>query len=230
MTGFGRLAATILTAALLGGCTATGQDPSGGSNYTAAPAAGGSARSKRSTAQIYMFRGGFNGAFSTGITDMATQLRHKGIPAHDLSWSASGRGLSTIKKAVVRNPRTGPIILVGHSLGAGSAISIAEDLTDAGITVDLVIVFDSLGATRVPKGVRRFVSFKASGNRNKPGSFRPGKGFDGQIVNVDVRNLPGLDESSHWNIVNQQSLQKRVIREIETVYRKWKPPRIAAAS
>lgn len=229
MTGFGRVAATILTAAALGGCTATGQDASGAPKNAAAPAAADIVLSERSTAQIYMFRGGFNGVFSTGISDMASELRRKGIPVHDLSWSASNGSLSEIKKAVSHNPRSGPIILVGHSLGAGSAITMAEELTNAGITVDLMIVFDSLGATRVPKGVRRFVSFKASGNKNKPGSFRPGKGFNGQIVNIDVRTLPGLDESSHWNIVNQKVLQKRVIREIETVYGKWKPPRMAAS-
>jgi len=230
MTGFSRFAATFLTAATLSGCAASGQDASGGLNYAAPPVAQATNATKRPAAQIYMFRGGFNGIFSTGITDMAAELRRRGIPAQDLSWAASNSSLSRIKKAAERNPQAGPIILAGHSLGAGSVISMADELTRVGIPVDLVIVFDPLGASRVPKGVRKLINFKASGSKANPGSFRPGKGFDGRIVNVDIRNLPELGKASHWNIVNQQALQDRVIREIENTYRKWKPQRVTAAS
>jgi fermentation-respiration switch protein FrsA (DUF1100 family) len=230
MTGFGKLAAALLTAALLGGCTTTGHDASGSLNYATPRETQKTVLAKQSAAQIYMFRGGFNGIFSTGITDMAAELRRRGVPAQDLSWAASNSSLSRIKKAVAHNPQAGPIILAGHSLGAGSVISMAEELTRVGIAVDLVIVFDPLGASRVPKGVRKLINFKASGSKANPGGFRPGKGFDGQIVNVDIRNLPELGKSSHWNIVNQRALQQRVIREIESTYRNWKPRRVAAAS
>jgi len=230
MQGSRRLAAAFVAAALLAGCTASGREASGGLNYAAAPAAEDIASAKQSAAQVYMFRGGFNGIFSTGITDMAAELRRRGVPAQDLSWTAGHGSLARIKQALARNPQAGPVILAGHSLGASSVLSMAKDLTRDGITVDLLIVFDPLGTMRVPKGVRKLINFKASGDKSDPGGFTPGKGFDGRIVNVDIRNLPDLGKSSHWNIVNQQALQRRVIREIESVYRTWQPPKVAAAS
>lgn len=113
-----------------------------------------------------------------------------------------------------------PIILAGHSPGADTALIIAGNLTRAGIPVDLVIVFDPLGSSTVPKGVRKFINFKASGSKNNPGGFKPGPGFNGKIVNVDIRTLPSLKKASHWNIVNQKKLQQRVVNEIAATHRR----------
>ncbi len=196
----------------LSACTSTGT----GTQTTAYSAT--QPRNNRSDAQIYLFRGGFFGVFSTGITHMATELRRRGVPAQDLSWGASNASLDKIRKSVAANPRAGPIILAGHSLGASSVIGMARKLTREDIEVDLVIVFDPLGSTRVPNGVRKLINFKASGKKSNPGGFEPGPGFNGEIVNVDIRNLPDLDQSGHFNIVNQAALQRRVIREIESEY------------
>ncbi len=172
-----------------------------------------------SRAQIYMYRGGFNGVFSTGINEMAADLNSRGVPAKAVSWSAKDKTLAQIRAARAQGgART--IILVGHSLGASVVIAMANDLTETGIPVDLVITLDPLYATTVPKGVRRFVNFKASGDKDNPGSFSAAPGFDGEIVNVDIRNLPKLEKSSHWNIVNQSNLQTRVMREIRNAYRR----------
>ena len=84
------------------------------------------ANSPGSLAQIYMFRGGFIGVFSTGITDMANQLRQRGVPAQDLSWAAGNASLEKIKKAIAANPKARPIILAGHSLGATSVVGMAR--------------------------------------------------------------------------------------------------------
>lgn len=213
-----RLAASavILTVSItLVSCTSAQNETVSGGGIAASVA------KPNASAQIYMFRGGFNGVFSTGITDMARELRTRSVPAQDLSWAASTTTLSKIKKVAAVNPKARPIILAGHSLGANSVIGMAHALTRDNIEVDLVIVFDSLGSTRVPKGVGKLINFKASGSKKNPGTFRPGPGFTGQIVNVDVRNLPGLDKSSHWNIVNQEKLQQRVVREIEATYRRF---------
>ena len=83
--------------------------------------------------------------FSSGINDMAVELRGKGVPAHALSWTNENAVLSKIEKAYARN-RRGPIILVGHSLGAGASVRIARSLTADGIPVDLVIVMPDLNS------------------------------------------------------------------------------------
>ena len=166
-----------------------------------------------------MLRGGFGDLFSSGINDMAADLRKHGVPAHALSWTNEKAVLSKIERAYAGN-RQGPIILVGHSLGAGASFRIARSLTADGIPVDLVIVMDSLNAPPVPKGVRRFISYKASGDQSNPGGFKAGPGFTGRLVNVDVRNLPDLENAGHFTMVQQEALQQRVMREILTAYRR----------
>lgn len=212
MAKHGRTLFLLTVLAIAAGCT-TGDSGNGLSNNYVAPAA-----AESSNAQIYLFRGGFNGYFSTGINDMTATLREQGVPARSVSWSAENSALFNIKRAY-RSGRAGPIILAGHSLGAETVIKMARNLSDAGIPVDLVIVFDALGTAEVPKGVQRFVNYKARGRKSNPGSFKPGPGFDGQIVNVDIRTLPDLSRASHWNIVNQKALQQLAVEEIDTAYR-----------
>ncbi len=216
---FGSIAKAIVALAamtLLAACTSTETASTQARAFAATPLP---ASGKASTAQVYMFRGGFGDLFSSGINDMAVELRGKGVPAHALSWTNENAVLSKIERAYARN-RRGPIILVGHSLGAGASVRIARSLTADGIPVDLVIVMDSLGAPRVPKGVRRFISYKASGDQNNPGDFKGASGFSGRIVNVDIRNLPNLEDAGHWSMVQRDALQQRIMREILAAYRR----------
>ena len=210
-----RLAAMFTFLAVLSAlaaCTSTNSGTTAAQNYAAV-------NPDETGAQIYLFRGGFNGVFSTGINEMATELRNQGVPARSLSWARENAVVYDIKQAYAKGS-TGPVILAGHSLGAEVVLKMAKRLTDSGIPVNLVIVFDALGSSRVPKGVKRFVNYRATGWKNFPGDFKPDPGFNGQIVNVDIRTLPKLDRASHWNIVNQQELQRLAVKEIATAYRK----------
>ncbi len=207
--------ATILTmlagVAFLVGCTATET----GTTRAAMPHLQ-TAKAKR--AQVYLFRG-LADVFSLGINDMAAELRRQGVPAHARGWTAEDAVLATIKKAYAKN-RRGPIILAGHSLGAGTSFRIAQALTAEGIPVNLVIVMDMLSSPPVPKGIRRFISYKASGDRNESGSFKGAPGFRGRLINVDIRSLPDLDNAGHLNMVYQPEFQERVVKEILRAYRR----------
>ena len=201
---------------LLTACSTTETGSTQARAFTATPLP---ATQKVDSAQVYMFRGGLGDLFSSGINDMAAELRSQGVPAHALSWTNEGAVLSKIEKAYAQN-KQGPIILVGHSLGAGASNRIARSLTADGIPVDLVIVMDSLATPPVPKGVQQFVNYKASGNRNDPGGFRAGPGFDGRLVNIDIRNLPELENAGHFSMVQQDALQQRIMNDILAAYRK----------
>lgn len=169
---------------------------------------------------IYMLRGGFNGVFSTGVTDMAAELRSRGVPAQDRNWGEKKILLAEIRKSISSNPNDALIILVGHSLGATSALEMMRELANENVEIDLVVVFDALGSPRVPKQVKRLVNFKATGKKSDPGHFSGEPGFTGKIINVDIRNLEELEKANHWNIVNLAELQRRGIEEIENAYRR----------
>lgn len=221
-----RILTTVLAIAGLGiitACSSTGTTAGGGGGGTTAVEARAfqaptvAQTGKAARAQVYMLRGGFGDLFSSGINDMAEDLRAQGIPAHALSWTNEKTVLAAIEKAYAENG-SGPIILVGHSLGAGASLRISRTLTEDGIPVDLVIAMDALGTPRVSKGVRRFISYKASGDKDNPGDFKGAPGFDGRIVNVDIRNLPDLEAAGHWSMVQQEALQERVMRDIVDAY------------
>lgn len=220
--------ATFAVVPLLGSCT-TGENASVATSYTATA----KARIVKAKAepQIYLLRGGFAGVFSTGLDSIAGDLAKKKIPVKVQSWSVGTSIANRIKARYRQDPHSvGPVILGGHSLGAGSVLSMARELSDAGVTIDLLMVFDALGATPIPKNVKKFISFKASGNPDKDGSFTPAAGFRGKLVNVDIRHDAETAKANHFNIVNQKALQDRVAREIATAYRSWRPPRRARSS
>lgn len=211
-----RLAATlgiVVAAGMIGGCTSTESD-------SPEPAATTRSVPKSERAQIYLFRGAFFGVFSTGLDNVADMLEAKNIKVNVVSWTAQGAVTSRIKSLHRSGKPVGPVIIGGHSAGAGSVVGAMRELTDAGITVDLAMVFDSLGASPVPKGVRKFISFKASGNKKKAGSYTAAPGFNGKLVNIDIRTQPGMENANHFDIVNQKALEKRIAREIETAYRR----------
>lgn len=220
--------ATFAVTPLLASCT-TGQDASVTTSY-AATAKTKLAKTKADP-QIYLLRGGFAGLFSTGLDAIAGELAKKKIPVNVQSWSVGASIAGRIKARYRQDPASvGPVILGGHSLGAGSVLSMARELSDAGVPIDLLMVFDALGSSPVPKTVKRFISFKASGNRDKDGSFTPAPGFKGKLVNVDIRHDAETAKANHFNIVNQKALQKRVASEIAATYRDWRPPRRAPSS
>lgn len=173
-----------------------------------------------SSEQIYMFRGGFNGVFSTGINDMAAELGKKGITAHPVSWSAANSSMKAIKRGYAANGRSGPIVLVCHSLGCDKVIWLANRLIAEGMPVDLVIMLDPLADSPVPKGVQKLINYYVSSHTERRGDFEPGPGFNGRIVNIDIRTLPELGRANHWNIANQPALQELVVQEIVRVVRR----------
>ena len=218
-----RILTTLLAVAVLGFATAcTNTTTTTSENSAAGPRAFKAAKAPRkgkaARAQVYLLRGGFGGVFSVGMNDMAADLRGKGVPAKAQSWTDEKTVLATIEKSYAEN-RRGPIILVGHSLGAGAVMRISRALTAKNIPVNLVVVLDALTTPDISKGVRRFVSYKASGEKEDPGDFKGAPGFNGRIVNVDIRNLPDLETTGHWSMVQQDAMQQRVMRDILRAYR-----------
>ncbi|GAB4363096.1 MAG: hypothetical protein Kow0026_27350 [Oricola sp.] len=218
-----RFIALVAMIVVMAAFPAAAENPGSRPAASAELAAASRQAGKISNPQIHFLRGGFAGVFSTGLDEMARQLAREGIRAQVSGWTSARSVTSKITRAFKADNRAGPVILAGHSLGAGAVIDIANHLTAKGIPVDLLIVFDTLGAPPVPKGVRKFISFKASGNRKSAGRFHGAPGFDGRIINIDIRTLPGLDDSTHWNMVFKKDLQSRVMREIENTLQVWKP-------
>ena len=98
--------------------------------------------------KVYLLRGLTN-VLSPGIDQLANELPKRNISAtvanHLFSDSLATEAIQDCKSG-----RVSSIVLVGHSLGASAAVSMAEQLQQAGLHVALMVTFDPVVSTTVP--------------------------------------------------------------------------------
>jgi len=159
-------------------------------------------------AQIYLIRGLF-GVFSSGMDQMAAQLRAQGYPNVSLwSWT----DVDQIAADIISGHQNGDnahIILIGHSLGSNAVVEVADRLAAQSIPVDLAVTFDITEGLRVPLNVERFINFYQNNGFGRP-ALEPA-GFAGEFSNINLSNQTQLD---HGNIDNAPQLQQFVMQRI----------------
>jgi thioesterase domain-containing protein len=113
--------------------------------------------------------------------------------------------------AAYKAKKEGPIVIIGHSLGADAAMEMADYLGDKGVVVALVVPFDGTQSLLpVPANVARVINF----TQRDYAYMRPGPGFRGSINNID---LSSDSELGHLNIDKSPALHARVIEEVLAV-------------
>jgi thioesterase domain-containing protein len=106
--------------------------------------------------------------------------------------------------------KEGPIILIGHSLGADAAMEMADYLGDKGVPVALVVPFDGTQSFLASANVVRVINF----TQRDYAYIQPGPGFRGSLNNVDLSSAHDID---HLNIDKSPELHARVLTEILTL-------------
>lgn len=157
---------------------------------------------------VYLLRGLLN-IFSLGMDELADKLKHRGIDAAVYEY---GNWESLCEDAAQRyRSGRGPIILVGHSLGADSVIYMSNRLGKMGIPVALVVAFDPVHPVPLTGSTTAsFVNLYQSDNGwGQP--VRRGRGFRGNLSNVDLRKHT---EISHTTIDKSPMLHKMVIGRV----------------
>jgi Thioesterase domain len=161
-----------------------------------------------SHAHVYLFRG-LADVFSTGMDTLADELNKRGVhatPHSHTDWKAIADRAAADYKA----KKEGPIILIGHSLGADAAMEMADYLGDKGVPVALVVPFDGTQSFPVPGNVARVVNF----TQRDYAYMRPGPGFRGSLKNVDLSSNRDI---GHLNIDKSPELHARAISEVLAV-------------
>jgi hypothetical protein len=96
--------------------------------------------------RVYLLRG-FMNVFSLGMDQLAAELRQRGVEAvvgnHSLSDAYASEAAADCKAG-----RINSIAIVGHSLGAGAGVEMADQLGQAGVGVGLVVTVDPVSRTR----------------------------------------------------------------------------------
>lgn len=157
--------------------------------------------------EVYLFRG-LGNIYSFGPDEMAKRFSELGMfncVDNHLNWT---RFADAIVERSSRYAVSYPIIIIGHSLGASAAISMANYLETYGIPVAYVAMFDPVESTKVGWNVGEVVNyFVKIPFTNK--RVHPGPGFSGTIENIGLSSLNGI---SHFNIDNNTKLQQRIFK------------------
>jgi hypothetical protein len=169
---------------------------------------GSRADAAQSRAHVYLFRG-LADVFSTGMDTLADELSRRGVYATSHSHT-DWKELADKAAADYKAGKEGPIILIGHSLGADAVMEMADYLGDKGVPVALVIPFDGTQSFPASANISRVVNF----TQRDYAYMRKGPGFRGTLANVDVSSDPDI---GHLNIDKSPRLHARAISEVLAV-------------
>lgn len=203
------VSALALALVLTAGASVSAQDAPA-ADSAAKPAAKSAAKrtAQSGTGHVYLLRGLLN-IFSLGMDDLAAKIQAKGISAsvHNHSeWQTLADDIAAKYKA----GRHGPVILVGHSLGADAVMFMSDYLGKKGVPVALVVPFDGTGSFAASSNVQRVMNL----TQRDYAYMRKGSGFRGELSNIDVSNQAGID---HINIDKSARLHGLVLTRIQAV-------------
>jgi hypothetical protein len=173
---------------------------------TAAPRAATKAAQKTaSLAHAYLMRGLMN-VFSLGMDQLAVLIARNGIEARVHNHAEADAVVSEIAARYSAGDR-GPIILIGHSLGADAVMTMAQSLARLGVPVALVVPFDGTDSFAASKNVACVLNI----TQRTYAYMRSGDGFHGELTNVNVSGEPGID---HFTIDKSPKLQSLVMKSV----------------
>jgi hypothetical protein len=154
---------------------------------------------------VYLLRGLMN-IFSLGMDQLAAKIAQRGIAASVHSHAEADAIVAKIA-AQYRGGDRGPVILIGHSLGADAVMTMAQALNRDGVPVALVIPFDGTGSYVTPKNVACVLNL----TQRNYAYMRSGAGFHGKLTNVNVSGDSGID---HFTIDKSPRLQTQALNSV----------------
>lgn len=171
--------------------------------------------SYRQQGQVYTMRG-LGGVFSRGMNRLEDTLENDyAVRTSSTIWYKA----NTLSDFIIKNHKNktlqGPIILIGHSLGANEQIKVAKNLARANIPVDLLLTVDAVAPVVVPGNVKHVL------NIYKPGyvpmfSGRALKAVDPahtQLDNFDVSTRKDI-YLNHFTIDKNNTIQKIMLEKV----------------
>jgi pimeloyl-ACP methyl ester carboxylesterase len=160
--------------------------------------------------RVLLLRGWF-GVFSTGLDNLADELKSKGIDAE----VASHLHWSTAVSDILRERAAGkvrPIVLVGHSQGANNVIDMARSLEERQIPVELLVTLAPFMQYPIPGNVVRAINYYQSPGWGAP--LIADSKFHGKLSNIDMSGDPTV---FHVNIDKSTRVHADLLREISAL-------------
>jgi pimeloyl-ACP methyl ester carboxylesterase len=140
------------------------------------------------------------------MDELAAKLERVGVRADAVSYTS----WSSLADSITAQYRAGnhePIILMGHSYGADTTISLARKLNDNRIPVALIVNFDPTAPGLVPPNVRRIINFYVPTAWGRP--VEAGKKFHGRLSNLNESGA-----YNHFVIDKADALHRKAIAAV----------------
>ena len=169
------------------------------------------AAARNTGTHVYLLRG-FMDIFSTGMDDLGVKLNRSGIRA-SVHGHADYPALADAIGERYRRGQRESVVIIGHSLGANAAFSMADELAKYNVPVPLIIAYDPTAPMTVGANVARVVNFYSSTNGWGTPIGR-GTGFRGTLNNVD---LSRRGEVGHTDIDKSPTLHTQSISYIRSI-------------
>ena len=165
--------------------------------------------------QVYTMRG-LGGVFSRGMNRLEDTLEND---YHIRTSSTIWYKFNDLSNFIIKNHESktlqGPIILIGHSLGANEQIKVAQKLARANIPVALLMTIDAVAPVRVPPNVEQVF------NIYKPGFVPMFSGLkliaiDRKQTSIDNFNVTAMKDVSvnHFTIDKNNKIQKMMLDKV----------------
>jgi pimeloyl-ACP methyl ester carboxylesterase len=161
--------------------------------------------------QVYLLKG-LADVFSSGMDFLQAKLQARGITG-EVHSHADWEKLAQSVAAKWRSGNHGPIIIIGHSLGADAAIQMAARLGESQVPVALLVAFSPVDSGPANANVARAVTYYQS-NSAWHGRITRGTGFHGALENVDLAKAPGI---THFNIEKADNLHAQTIAKVVAI-------------
>ena len=159
--------------------------------------------------EVYLMRGLAN-IFSLGLDQYGKELASRGIENCVFNHSTWQSLVNDIIERSYSGNISEPIMIVGHSLGAGVAPKMATALAKYNIQVAYVAMLDPVEPTRVGGEVEEIINYYLP-KRNKDNHLYPGQGFNGELANVNAQEFGGVD---HFNIDEKPNLKGVILTKV----------------
>lgn len=166
--------------------------------------------------QVYTMRGGLGGIFSKGMNHLEDTLENSyQIGASSTVWYKANALSHSIINDYKTHKISGPIVLVGHSLGANEQIKVAWKLAHANIPVALLMTVDAVSPLAVPPNVEHVFNIYTP-------SFVPlfsgltVKAVDPtrtRVENINVDTIKNV-KVNHFTIDANQQIQALMVEQI----------------
>jgi ABC-type sugar transport system substrate-binding protein len=156
--------------------------------------------------KVYLLRGLTN-VLSPGIDQLNEELQRRGVDVtianHAFSESLAREAIDDCKSGKVSS-----VVLVGHSLGASAAVSMAEQLRQAGLHVALIVTMDPVMKLVVPNNVHLVRNYYLSSGVGV--AAERGGQFHGTLQNVDM----GKTDYGHVSLTTAPAVQNQAMHDI----------------